>query len=206
MDGGGAPLVVLVGHPKPYSRTLGVAERAGDLLRSELATERLAFAAPTVVDLAELAPHLLDRRGGPADHAVRTVCEATLLVAVSPTFRAAYSGLLKLFLDLLPRDGLAATVALPVMTAGLPAHRSAVDHTLRPVLQELAARVPTPGICVLESELTRVGDVLAAWWREHGRALVDAVRVGTPESTSGRLDHAERGGALAGRAGGEIPA
>jgi FMN reductase len=204
-----AQLVVLVGHPKPYSRTHGVADRTGALLRGALATEHLAFAAPTVVDLAELAPYLLDRhdRGGPADRAVQTVRRATLLVAVSPTFRAAYSGLLKLFLDLLPRDGLAATVALPLMTAGLPAHRTAVDRTLRPVLQELRAQVPTTGICVLETELARVDEVFGAWWGEHGQPLAAAIRARAPEGANGRrVQDVERGGALAGRAGGEIPA
>jgi FMN reductase len=210
MTGAGAQLVVLVGHPKPYSRTHGVADRAGALLHGVLATERIPFAAPTVVDLAELAPHLLDRndRGGPADRAVRTVCRASLLVVVSPTFRAAYSGLLKLFLDLVPRDGLAATVALPLMTAGLSAHRSAVDHTLRPLLQELRAQVPTGGICVLENELTSFDEVFGAWWGEYGRPLAAAIRARTQRDGANgrRVDHAERGSAVAERAGGEVPA
>jgi FMN reductase len=200
-----APLVVLVGHPKPGSRTHAVAGRAGDRLWRALAARQLPLPAPIVVDLATLAPHLLDRHGtGVGARAVRTVGRASLLLAVSPTFRAAYSGLLKLFLDLLPRDGLAATVALPLMTAGLPAHRGAVDGTLRPVLRELGAHVPTSGLCVLEAELPRFDEVFDGWWREQGKLLADAVRealtgpLDLAVTGDGRSDHAAWGGAVAG--------
>jgi FMN reductase len=171
-------LVVLVGHPKPCSRTHGVAVRAGAALRRALATQDVPFADPRVVDLAELAPHLLDRhtRDSVTDTAMQTVRGATLLVTASPTFRGAYSGLLKLFLDLLPRDGLDATVALPLMTAGLTEHRTVVDATLRPVLLELRAQVPVAGISVLESELAAADDVFDAWWTRNGQALSATLR------------------------------
>jgi FMN reductase len=207
-----AQLVVLIGHPTPSSRTHGVAHQAGTRLSQAFAAAGLRFAAPAVVDLAELAPILLDRQdcGGPAGRALHTVSRATLLVAVSPTFRAAYSGLLKLFLDLLPRNGLAGTVALPLMTAGLPAHSSVGDRTLRPILQELRANVPAAGLCVLETQLTRFDDVFEAWWSAQGQALVNAVRSrpdGGVDGFNGReSDDAQRCGALAGRPGGGLPA
>jgi FMN reductase len=204
MTGHDPELVVLVGHPRPGSRTHGVAVRAGGLLRAALATQRIPMAEPTLVDLAELAPHLLDRRGGSSEVAVQTVRRAVLLVTVSPTFRAAYSGLLKLFLDLLPRDGLAATIALPLMTAGLPAHRGAVDATLRPVLLELGAHVPTKGLAVLETELARFDELFAAWWSEQRAPLVGAIRA---RAGTGRVvEDAQWGCAVARRAGGQVPA
>jgi FMN reductase len=194
-----APLVVLVGHPRPGSRTHGIAGRAGYLLRGALAAERVAFPAPSLVDLAELAPSLLDRhsRDGAAQVAVRTVREASLLLVASPTFKGAYSGLLKVFLDLLPRDGLDTTIVVPLMTAGLPQHRTAVEHTLRPVLLELSACLPTVGISVLEPELDRFDDVFAGWWSRHGPALGHAVleRTGSPGR---RVADAGRGGSVAG--------
>jgi FMN reductase len=171
-------LVVLVGHPKPGSRTHQVAVRAGTALCQALGAAGVPFAEPDVVDLAELAPQLLDRYGPNPSlaSAIQQVRRSTLLVAASPTFRGAYSGLLKFFLDVLPRDGLAATVALPLMTAGLVAHRSAVDATLRPVLLELRARVPAAGISVLESELTAFDAVFEVWWARHGLVLSGALR------------------------------
>jgi FMN reductase len=169
-----------------------VADEAGALLRAALAdAEGVALPTPAMVDLAALAPGLLGRwdlgvRGSgrdPAVDAARTVCGADVLLAVSPTFKGAYSGLLKHFLDLLPRDGLESTVAVPLMTAGLPRHRSAVDGTLRPLLLELQARVPAEGLCLLESQLGAVAEVFAAWWQSQGPDLGRAVleRVGGPE-------------------------
>jgi FMN reductase len=162
--------VVVIGHPRPCSRTHAVAARAGQLLHEMLVAGGLPLAAPEQIDLAELAPCLLDYRAarGAASTALTAVGQAPLVLMASPTFRGACSGLLKLFLDLLPRNGLESTVAVPLMTAGLEEHRFAVDTSLRPVLLELRAAVPAGGICVLETELARFDDVFAAWWARHG--------------------------------------
>jgi FMN reductase len=175
-----ARVVVLVGHPRAGSRTHAVARRIGHLLGTALDGPDGPPPVPGWVDLAELAPGLLSPpgNGGPADAALRAVGRAPLLVVASPTFRAAYSGLLKLFLDLLPRYGLAGTVAVPLTTAGIVAHRYLVDTTLRPVLHELGAHLPVAGISVLESELGRVDDVFAAWWGAHATTLRRCVQGG----------------------------
>jgi FMN reductase len=44
-----------------------------------------------------------------------------------------------------------------------PQHALAVDVHLRPLLVELGATVPTPGLAVLESELGRLDAVLQPW-------------------------------------------
>ncbi|KAA2265797.1 NADPH-dependent oxidoreductase [Solihabitans fulvus] len=170
----GNPMTVVVGHPRPGSRTHAVAVRAGDLL----ATRLRAGAAkppprPHLVDLALLAPFLLD--GRTAGRAFEAMGPNRVVVMASPTFRGAYSGLLKVFLDLLPRHGLSGSVVVPLMTAGIPEHRHVVDTTLRPVLAELGADVPTPGISVLETDIGRVDEVFEAWWDANGRALRRAV-------------------------------
>ncbi len=179
-----SPLVVLIGHPRPGSRTHGVADRAGALLRGALAAgDGVELPAPAVVDLAALAPGLLGRWDlgagdpgpDPAVDAARTVCDAAVLLVVSPTFKGAYSGLLKLFLDLLPRAGLERAVTVPLMTAGLRRHSAAVDRTLGPVLQELGAWVPAEGLCLLESQLDAVEEVFGAWWRGQGPVVGRAV-------------------------------
>ena len=45
-------LVLLIGHPRPGSRTHVVAARAGELLRQSLAAEQISFPEPVVVDNA----------------------------------------------------------------------------------------------------------------------------------------------------------
>ena len=59
------------------------------------------------------------------------------LVIATPVYKAAYSGLLKTFLDLLPQFGLREKVILPLVTGGTPAHVLAIDYALRPVLNSL---------------------------------------------------------------------
>lgn len=81
--------------------------------------------------------------------------QADAVIVSTPVYKAAYSGLLKAFLDLLPQTALRDKVALPIATGGSPAHVLAVDYALRPVLASLAPSAITPGWFVLASEVTR---------------------------------------------------
>jgi FMN reductase len=98
------------------------------------------------------------------------VLAADLLLVVSPAFKGNYSGLLKVFLDRLPYCGLTGATALPVLVMNSPQHSLAVDVHLRPLLVELGASVPAPGLALLESELGHLDSVLPGWarkWRTH---------------------------------------
>ncbi|MBN8943160.1 MAG: NADPH-dependent FMN reductase [Rhizobiales bacterium] len=72
--------------------------------------------------------------------AVAAIDRADGVIFATPVFKAAYSGLLKAFLDLLPQFGLAGKAILPVATGGSLAHVLALDYALRPVLQSMGAR------------------------------------------------------------------
>ena len=61
------------------------------------------------------------------------------MVVSTPVYKAAYSGVLKVFLDLLPQFGLAGKVVLPLVTGGTASHVLAIDYALRPVLLALGA-------------------------------------------------------------------
>lgn len=85
--------------------------------------------------------------------AVQTVEDADAVVIVSPVYKAAYSGLLKVFLDLLPQFAFRGKSVLPLVTGGSPAHVLAVDYALRPVLNSLGAAHIGQGWFVLASHL-----------------------------------------------------
>jgi FMN reductase len=53
--------------------------------------------------------------------------------------------------------------ALPLLVMGSPRHALAVEVHLRPLLVELGATVPTPGLAVVESDLERIEEILAEW-------------------------------------------
>lgn len=147
-------MVVLVGNPRPGSRTHGVAARAAQAVAPE--------ATPETVDLTTLADRLLLPERSPAiEEAVERVSSADLLLVASPTYKGTYTGLLKAFLDLVP--SLAGVTALPLMVMGSPRHALAVEVHLRPLLVELGANVTTPGLAVVEADLERVDELLAEW-------------------------------------------
>ena len=175
------PMTLLVGSPRAGSRTAAVAERLGKELGVLLAAEGVGTADPEVVDLAEIGALLPLRAGrnidlgprvGPALELLR---RPGVLVVVSPTFKGTYTGMLKLFLDMLPIDGLAGSVAVPAMTASWPQHRGAGDQFLRPLLTELGAAVPVPALSVLESEFDDLAAVITGWAGRHAPALAAVV-------------------------------
>ncbi|MFC4113255.1 NADPH-dependent FMN reductase [Nonomuraea zeae] len=153
-------IVTLVGNPRPGSRTLTVAAEAAQAVGS-----RIGAAGPyEVVDLSTLGPDLLaPGKSAGVEAALSLVREASVLVVASPTYKGTYTGLLKAFADRLPPDALAGKAALPLLVMGDPKHSLAVEVHLRPLLVELGAVVPTPGLAVLESQIPQIEEVLAAW-------------------------------------------
>jgi FMN reductase len=153
-------IAVVTGNPKPASRTHGVALALADLLAAELPGEHRA---PLVIDLAEHASSLFDWSDAELSRLTAEVAAADLAIFASPTYKAAYTGMLKAFLDRYGSNGLAGTVAVPVMTGGWPGHLLAVEVHLRPVLVELGATVPARGLYVTEPELATLDAPLKKW-------------------------------------------
>lgn len=151
---------VLVGNPKPQSRTLAVAAAAAAALSAHIGVT----SDPELVDLSILARRLLLDEPSPAvEDAVGQVIGADLLLVASPTIKGTYSGLLKVFLDRLPYRALSGVAALPLLAMDSPEHALAVEVHLRPLLVELGATVPGPGLALQESQLTDLDRVLARW-------------------------------------------
>lgn len=67
------------------------------------------------------------------------VASADVIIIATPVYQAAYSGALKLLLDLIPQKGLAGKTVLPLATGGSLGHLLALDYALKPVLSALAA-------------------------------------------------------------------
>lgn len=87
--------------------------------------------------------------------AVQAVERADLVIIGTPIYKAAYSGLLKVFLDLLPPDALREKLVLPLATGGSPAHFLALDYALKPVLSALGARHVLDGVFATDAQLRR---------------------------------------------------
>lgn len=133
---------VVVGNPKPNSRTLHAATYLAGRLTGE---------PDLVVDLATLGNAILDWSDAHVADLVRQVGVADLVIVASPTYKAAYTGLLKLFLDRFAGGTGLSGLAVPLMLGASPAHSLAPELTLRPVLTEIGATVPGRGLYVVDS-------------------------------------------------------
>ncbi len=87
--------------------------------------------------------------------AIDALSGAGLVIVGTPIYKAAYSGLLKVFLDLLPPDALRGKTVLPLATGGSPAHLLALDYALKPVLSALGARYVLDGVFATDAQLQR---------------------------------------------------
>jgi FMN reductase len=166
--------VISAGVSTPSSTRLladRLAAAVGDALR--------ARGVPAQVEIVELREHaraLADAvvtgfPTGALRDAVRTVSEADAVVAVTPVFTASYSGLFKLFVDVLEPDVLAGKPVLLAATAGTARHSLVIEHALRPLFSYLRAlTVPTgvfaaaedwAGATPLGQRIDRAADELA---------------------------------------------
>jgi FMN reductase len=164
-------IVGLVGNPRAESRTHGLARS----LTRELARV-IPGAVTAEVDLAPLAPQVLDASAGAVVAALGQVQAADILVVASPTYKAAYSGLLKAFLDRFGNRPLAGTAAVPVLLGGAPDHQLAVAVHFTPLLLELGALVPARGLFVLESDVADFSEFAATWAVANAHLLLAASR------------------------------
>ena len=80
------------------------------------------------------------------------------VVVATPVYKAAYSGVLKTLLDLLPQRALADKVVLPLATGGTLAHVLVLDYALRPVLTALGSPQIVQGHFLLDQSITVHGE------------------------------------------------
>jgi FMN reductase len=76
------------------------------------------------------------------------------VVVGTPVYKAAYSGVLKALLDLLPQYALTGKTVLPLATGGSTAHVLAIDYALRPVLTSMGAGHIVQGWFTLDKDIT----------------------------------------------------
>jgi FMN reductase len=145
-----ATILAISGSPSVVSRTKGVLRHV---------EARLGGGGHTVTSLAVRELPAAPLLGGDrSDPAIRTVIDriaaADGLVVATPIYKAAYTGLLKALLDLLPQYAFAEKSVLPLATGGTTAHVLAIDYALRPVLTSLGAAHVAQGYFVLDQFLT----------------------------------------------------
>ncbi|MFC6020806.1 NADPH-dependent FMN reductase [Plantactinospora solaniradicis] len=144
-------VVVVSGNPRPGSRTRVLAESVGAAV-----ARRERVSSPAVVDLAEYGPALLAPDDVRVAGGLARARAARVLVVATPTYKGSYTGVLKVFLDGLPHQGLAGVVAVPVTVGANREQAEQSGRHLRGLLAELGAEV-RPGLAVTEADLADPG-------------------------------------------------
>jgi FMN reductase len=107
----------------------------------------------------DLTNHLLTGFPSPRlQAALGAVLAADGLIAVTPIFSASYSGLFKLFFDLVERDGFAGKPVLIGATGGTARHSLAVEHAVRPLFAYLNAAIVPTGVYAATEDWGSGGD------------------------------------------------
>jgi len=141
--------LLLSGSPSSPSRSTRVLEHVGKQLNAlgvqttSLHIRDLPAQALLNADFSD--PELLAAK--------RLLEQAESVVIATPIYKAAYSGLLKSFLDVLPQDGLRGKTVLPIATAGGQSHFLALDYAFRPILAALSAFQVLPGIYATDAQV-----------------------------------------------------
>lgn len=143
-------VVTISASPAPTSRSQRLAARVA----AAVAARGFEVQSINVRELP--AEDLLSGRGDSAGlrTAVGLVERAQGVVITTPVYKAAYTGVLKTFLDVLPQFGLGGKVVLPLATGGTVAHVLAIDYALRPVLLALGAQHVVTGLFILDKLLS----------------------------------------------------
>lgn len=150
-------VLAIAGSPREDSRS----RRLLDFAARELDVRGITVQGINVRDLPA-ADLLHARLDSPAlREAAALVERAAGILVATPVYQAAYSGILKAFLDVLPQHALRGKVVLPIVTGGSAAHMLALDYGLKPVLAALGAHHVLAGLYALDAQI--------AW--SHGQGL-----------------------------------
>lgn len=142
-------VLLLSGSPSQQSRTA----RLLDYTEARLVDHGLAHARISVRELSAAALLHADFEHAEIIASKAAVAASRAVVIATPVYKAAYSGILKAFLDLLPQDGLRNKVILPLASGGSSAHLLALDYALRPVLAALGASIVLPSIYAVDKQI-----------------------------------------------------
>ncbi|MDB5967039.1 MAG: ssuE [Polaromonas sp.] len=143
-----ASVLLIAGSPTEISRSAALLDAVSERLAGRLDVDRL-----NIRELPAQALLLADWNHPAIVQAIAQVAGARAIVVATPVYKAAYSGVLKVFLDMLPQTALKDKTVLPLATGGSPHHMLALDYALRPVLQALCARHILPGVYATDSQV-----------------------------------------------------
>jgi len=170
-------ILLIAGSPSERSRSSALLDAVQQRLEDQVAARGVVIDRVQIRHLSPQALLLAHWTHPSIRRAIAQVESASAVVVATPVYKAAYSGVLKVFLDLLPQTAFKGKTVLPLATGGSPHHMLALDYALRPVLQSLGARHILPGVYASDHQLPKDADDQVQISDEIGARLDDAVNV-----------------------------
>lgn len=147
-------VAIITGAPNDYSRLNGIVDYVIQLLEKE----RISY---EIIKVHELPAEDLIQAKFDSEVIKNTnekVANAKGILVFTPVYKAAYSGVLKTYLDLLPQKGLENKIILPLVIGGSFGHLLAIEYALNPVLSALGATHIINGVYTIDNDVERLVD------------------------------------------------
>ncbi len=178
--------VVTAGLTTPSSSRL-LADQLAAAVRDELSGRGIA----SRVEMIEVRDHAHDLTnnlltGFPSaslQAVLDMVASADALIVVTPTFSASYSGLFKMFFDVLDDKALAGKPVLLAATGGTERHSLVLEFALRPLFAYLKALPVPTGVYAASTDWGTGATNLRARITQAATELVAALHHETPTQT-----------------------
>jgi len=181
-------VLLVAGSPTERSRSAVLLDAVAQRLQFRgVQSEKLL-----IRDLSPQALILADFGHPTISQAIGRVAKADVVVLATPIHNAAYSGVLKVFLDLLPQTALAGKTVLPLATAGGAGQSLAIDYALRPVLQSLGAKQILGSIFATDAQISISETGAYQLSGELGQRLDEAINTLITEVLPASLAHTRR--------------
>ncbi len=144
--------IAVLGSPFPNSSSEKITQLVLDSLESK-------GWKTYIIELSELPSDalLLRSKSDIVDSALNSVEAADLVILATPTYRATYTGLMKVFFDQFPQDALQGKFALPIQTGGSADHSLAIEYGMSPMVRSLGALVLSNAIYAWEAHWEKDG-------------------------------------------------
>lgn len=175
--------VVQAGLSTPSSTS-----RLADVLQTALETEARSRALEpevTRIDLRSIAVGIMEATISPVkpaavQRALDSVSSADVIIAVTPTFNASFSGLFKSFFDLVKPKALAGVPVMLGATGGTARHSLIIDTAMRPLFSYLRAMPVPTAIFAASADFASADDSLAARARTAAEEAIVLLGVDAP--------------------------
>lgn len=156
-------VVITAGLGQPSSTRL-LGDRLGAATEQALSGSGVSSTV-RIVELREHARDLTNQllTGVPSPalaELVKQVIESDALIVVTPVFSASYSGLFKMFFDVLQPGSLAGLPVLIAATAGTARHSLVLDHAIRPLFAYLRTVVVPTGVFAATEDWSSEGALM----------------------------------------------